>query len=128
MTTEEKVMRVFRISNFGVFNCDNPSLYPKGVSCVATLENDKNSKLFCYEVYLCDKRKNGLFTYSRNPVTNFSFNPDSKNILWTVDSGVLYYLKPEQFTDIKNGTQSIQMNRVEQKFKTVDEMKAFFNL
>jgi len=128
MTTEEKTMRVFKISSFGVYNSDCPNSYPKGVSCVATLENDKHSKLMCYDVYLVDKQKNGLFTYYKNPITTFSFNPKSNNILWTVESGVLYYLLPEQFIDLKNGTQSISMKRVEQKFETVDEMKKFFNL
>lgn len=128
MSSEEKVLRVFRISSFGVFNCDNPSVYPKGVSCVATLTNDKNVKLMCYDVYLVDKKKNGLFNYYKNPVTSFSFDPNSGNLLWTVENGVLYYLKPEQFTNIKNGEQTIRMNKVEQKFDSVDEMKEFFNL
>lgn len=128
ISTEEKVMRIFRISSFGVYNCDNPSVYPKGVMCNATLANERNTKLMCYEVYLVDKHKNGLFTYSKNPVTSFSFDPNSTNILWTVENGVLFYLKPEQFGELKSGTRTINMNRVEQQFKTVDEMKTFFNL
>jgi hypothetical protein len=128
MTTQEKVMRVFQINSMGVYNCDNPSVYPQGVSCVATLANDKKTKLLCYDVYLVDRQKNGLFTYYKNPVTTFSFNPKSTNILWTVDNGVLYYLKPEQFLDIKNGTQTISMNKVEKKFESVEEMKEFFKL
>jgi hypothetical protein len=128
MTTEEKIRRVFQISSLGVFNCDNPSVYPKGASCVATLTNDKKAKLLCYDIYLVDKQKNGLFTFYKNPVTTFSFNPKSTNMLWTVENGVLYYLKPEQFIDLKNGTENIQMSRVEQKFESVDEMKKFFNL
>lgn len=128
MSTEEKAIRVFRVSSFGVFNCDNPSAYPSGVSCVATLANDKKTKLMCYDVYLVDKKRNALFTFYKNPVTNLSFNPNSSNILWTVENGVLYCLKPEQFTNIKAGTHSIQMNRVEQKFESVDDMRKFFNL
>lgn len=128
MATEEKVMRIFRISSFGVYNSDNPSAYPKGVMCNATLTNEKNTKLMCYEIYLVDRHKNGLFTYNRNPVTTFSFDPNSTNILWTVENGVLYYLKPEQFNELKSGSPLISMNRVDQQFKTVDEMKAFFNL
>jgi len=128
MATEEKVMRIFRISSFGVYNSDCPSAYPRGVACNATLTNERSSKLMCYEVFLVDRHRNCLFTYQKNPVTSFSFDPNSTNILWTVENGVLYYLKPEQFEALKGGTQNITMTRVEQQFKTVDDMKAFFNL
>lgn len=128
MGTEEKVMRVFSVSNFGVYNCDNPSVYPKGVLCHATLANDKEIKLLCYNVYLVDKRKNGLFTFYKNPLNSFSFDPNSKNILWTVENGVLYYLKSESFADIKNGARTIKLNRLEQKFEKAEDMKTFFGI
>ena len=129
MNTEEKVKRMFAINSFGVFNCDNPSVYPQGVKCSAVAKADKNRDLKCYEIYLVDKKKNGLFTYSRNPISSFSFDPQSKNMLWAVEDGVLYWLKPEQFNDIKSsdGQCGLIMNRVEQKFTSVDELKAYFN-
>lgn len=129
MSAQEKVHRAFAISGFGVYNCDNPSLYPTGVSCTARLNNEKDIKLMCYDVFLVDNEKNALFSYTKNPVVKFSFNPESKNLLWTVENGVLYWLKPEQFREI-NGTVDIsdlRMNKVEQTFKNADEMKAFFN-
>jgi len=128
MSTEEKVSRVFTISKFGVYNCDNPSVYPRGVMCSASLLNENEKSLRCYNIYLVDKKKNGLFTYYKNPVATFSFDPKSENILWTVENGVLYYLKPEQFVGIQPGNHSVKMNRMEKKFQTVDEMKAFFNI
>jgi hypothetical protein len=128
MDTEEKVMRVFRVSSFGVFNCDNPSVYPKGVLCNAVMANEKDAKLMCYNIYLVDKKKNGLFTYYRNPVNTFSFDPASENILWTVENGVLYYLEPDNFKDIKSGNHTINLTRMDKKFETVDEMKTFFNI
>ncbi len=92
------------------------------------MTNDKNVKLMCYNIYLVDKAKNGLFTYYKNPVTNFTFNPNSTNMLWTVENGVLYWLKPEQFNTMKgnSGTNTIQMNRVDQKFASVEDIKTFF--
>ncbi|MBL0328747.1 MAG: hypothetical protein IPP64_04855 [Bacteroidetes bacterium] len=127
METTQKVMRSFTVSSFGVFNCDNPSAYPTGVLCTATIKNDLKKDLMCYDVYLVDKEKNGLFTYYKNPVTRFSFNPKSKNMLWTVENGILYWLKPEQFNSINGGTKEFVMNKVDQKFETVEEMKAYFN-
>ena len=132
MSTEEKVKRTFAINSFGVYNCDNPVAFPKGVMCSAFLTNALNTKLQCYDVYLVDKAKNALFGYTRNPIRNFSFNPASTNILWTVENGILYWLKPEQFKEIQNsdgeGLESFKMNKVDQKFKSTEEMKAFFSL
>ena len=128
MTTEEKVMRIFSISKFGVYNCDNPSAYPQGVSCQAKLANSNGAPLMCYNVYLVDKARNALFTYYRNPLAAFSFNPASSNILWTVDEGRLYYLSPDQFSGIKSGEQTFRLQAVDKELKTVDELRAFFNL
>ena len=129
MSTEEKVSRMFAINSFGVFNCDNPSVYPQGVKCSVVIKGGKDRNLKCYDVYLVDKQKNALFTFSKNPIATFSFNPQSVNMLWTVEDGVLYWLKPEQFENIKGtgGTCNIVMNRVNQKFTTVDELKTYFN-
>ncbi len=129
METEQKVKRMFAINSFGVYNCDNPVAYPTGITCIANLLNEKKEKVICYDVFLVDKAKNALFSYAKNPITKFSFNPQSSNLLWTVDNGVLFWLKPEQFSDIKvsEGMSNLQMNRVDQKFKTVEELKTFFN-
>ncbi|MES2592031.1 MAG: hypothetical protein V4608_09110 [Bacteroidota bacterium] len=129
MDTQEKVYRMFAVNSFGVYNSDKPSLYPSGVSCTAKLNNANNAGLMCYGVFLVDREKNGLFSYNKNPVVKFSFNPQSTNLLWTVENGTLYWLKPEQFKEIKNTTElcNITMNKVDQKFKSVEEIKTFFN-
>ena len=130
MSTVEKVQRMFAVNSFGVYNCDKPSVYPKGVTCSINLTNDKDVKLMCYDVFLVDRSKNGLFSYTKNPITTFSFDPKATNLLWTVDNGVLYWLKPEQFNNLKSiaGISNLKMNRVDQKFKSADEIKVFFNL
>lgn len=129
METTQKVVRMFAVNSFGVYNCDSPNSYPKGILCTANIKNDLNKNLICYDVYLVDKEKNGLFTYYRNPITSFSFNPKSKNMLWTVEHGVLYWLKPEQFNSItaSSGAKDLLLNKVDQKFENVEEMKAYFN-
>ena len=126
MDTQEKVKRMFAINSFGVFNSDCGKNYPQGVLCTANLTKDKNVKLMCYDIYLVDKARNSLFTYYKNPIVQFSFNPQSTNILWAVEDGVLYWLKPEQFKDIKSsdGMANLKMIRVDQKFSTVEEVKA----
>jgi hypothetical protein len=128
-STQEKVFRVFTVSSFGVFNSDNPSLYPQGARCTVTLKSEQNKSLKCYDVYLVDKKRNALFAYYKNPVMSFTYNPESKNMLWTVEDGVLYWFKPEQFNSIavSNGSKNLIMNRVDQKFTTADELKTYFN-
>ncbi len=129
MDTQEKVSRLFAINKFGVYNSDCPKNYPQGAMCTATLINNKKATLQCYNVYLVDKEKNGIFTYYKNPVTQFSYNPASKNMIWTVEDGVLFWFKPEQFKDLKSGEMmtSLKMTRVEQKFANVDDFKTYFN-
>lgn len=130
LETQQKVFRAFTVSNFGVYNCDNPMKYPSGASFTANLITEKNKKLDVYDVYLVDKAINGMFSFYKNPVTKFTYNPGANNILWTVESGVLYYLQPEDFKNMKQGSGmvDITMKRVEQKFQNIDEMKAFFNI
>lgn len=130
MDNQEKVQRMFAVNGFGIYNCDRPLAYPKGITCKVKLNGENDKRINCYGVYLVDKSKNGIFTFEKNPVVNFSFNPASQNILWTVESGILYWLKPEQFSGIEQNVpvNAIKMNRVEQKFKNIDEMKSFFNI
>ncbi len=128
MATEEKVRRMFAVNSFGIFNCDRPSSYPKGAIATLDLVNEKSNKVDCYNVYLVDKEKNALFTYSKNPVVEFSYNPTSSNLLWTVDNGVLYWVKPDGFSAIaSSGTSQLTMNKVDQQFKNVEELKAYLN-
>lgn len=130
MGTEEKVKRLFAINSFGVYNCDNPIAYPTGVTTSAELLKENKKRVACYDIFLVDRQKNALFSYAKNPISKFSFNPESSNLLWTVENGVLYWLKPEQFSTIKSseGMSKLKMNRVEQRFGNVEEMKTFFNL
>lgn len=129
MNTEEQVMRVFAINHFGVYNCDNPRAYPTGQKCVVNFTNDKKAKLMVYNVYLVEKGSNSLFTYNHNPVTDFSFNPASANIIWTVDNGEMYYYLPADFKKItaQDAMQELPLHKAP-KFNDLDEMKTFFAL
>ena len=129
MEVQDKVSRLFSIASFGIYNSDCPKSYPQGVLCTATLIDKKNVPLDCYNIYLVDKARTALFTYYKNPVEKFTFNPKSTNMLWTVVNGELYWLKPEEFKDIKeNGkVMNLVLDKVEEKFTTVEDLKAFFH-
>ncbi len=130
MDNQEKAIRMFTVSGFGIYNLDCAKSYPQGALSNAKLVNEKNVPLLCYEIYLVDKARNGLFTYYKNPVSAFSYNPESTNILWTVENGVMYWLKPEQFNEMKStsGEMVVKMNRVGEKFTSVEGLKDYFKL
>ncbi|MDQ3046130.1 MAG: hypothetical protein M3R27_01180 [Bacteroidota bacterium] len=129
LSTEGKLLRVFSVNNFGYFNADCPLVRPGGVDCIANLTGSGGHVLHVYGVYHVDKLRNALFTYTRNPLTTFSFNPKVNNLLWTVESGILYYMEQDGFESIKDGeTQILKMKKLEQQFSTAEEMKAFFKL
>jgi hypothetical protein len=129
LNAQEKIIRTFAINSFGVYNCDRAMPYPTGVSCVSQLTVD-GKQLLCYDVFLVEGSINALFNFYKNPVLNFSYNPQSKNILWTVENGTLYWLKPEQFNDIKieNKKAVLPMNKINATFKSAEEIKAFFKI
>jgi len=130
MNSEEKIYRTFSVNNFGVYNCDNPMKYPKGTITNAELLNDKNKKIFCYNVYLVDKKINGMYTYYKNPVTQFTYNPASENIVWTIENGLLYYLKPEDFKNFssKDGLQQMKMKQAPLELDSAEKIKEFFEI
>src|ERR1051325_6990922 len=85
MKTGDKVFRVFSINSFGVFNCDSPQNYPKGASVSASFVDNSGKQLSTsYAVYLVDRQRNALFTYSGNPCNDFKYDPSSKSVIWTV--------------------------------------------
>jgi hypothetical protein len=130
MTTEEKIQRVFAINSFGIYNCDNPIAYPQGVACIASLQDENENELLCYGIYLVDSEKNALFNYYKNPVTKFTYNPNSKNILWTVNNGEMYWCDSANFASLKpvNGEMKITMQKVNQKFTSPAELKSFLKI
>lgn len=123
-----KVKRTFAINSFGIYNCDKPASYPKGVSCMPTLNKANSTKLMSYDIYLVDKKNNALYNFNKNPLRDFSFNPKSENLLWAIENGKLYWLKPSAFANIKEETKEIELQKIEQKLNSVSEIKAFFNI
>lgn len=127
---ENMVFRTFTVSHFGVYNCDNPLAYPKGAMCNALLKDENGKQLRVYDIYFIDKKIRGIFTYYKNPVYKLSYNPTANNIIWTVQNGTLYYLLPEDFKVMATGPKDaeIKLKRVNETFKSVEELKTFFNI
>jgi hypothetical protein len=79
------ITRLFEIKKFGVYNSDCPQNLPQGglfsLQLVDSADIEKKTLTFT-KAFLAEKNKNALYAYYN--LKNFSYNPGSKNLLWTV--------------------------------------------
>ncbi|HEU4718602.1 MAG TPA: hypothetical protein VFU15_12245 [Bacteroidia bacterium] len=126
-----EVMRMFTISQFGMYNCDVPEMLPQGAR-VDLSANDANGNLMSgfYTMYHVDREKFSLYSYhNMNPLAGFSFNPKSSNLVWAVKDGALYYADNDQFASMKHsGKTAVEMKPVGRDFASADDMKKFFGI
>jgi hypothetical protein len=87
VTPEYYVMRQFAIDGFGMWNCDQPQGFPKGAVVAARFVDQDGNSLAPEKVFLVDKARNTVYTYYRNNLDKFSFNPSSKNMVWAIFPG-----------------------------------------
>jgi hypothetical protein len=129
-TVSSQTLRVFQVASFGVYNCDSPMSYPNGGVVNALFTDEQGKQLTCNSnVYLVEKGRDALFTYYKNPEAAFRFNPGAKNLIWTVSDGKLFTLMPDQFAGMPvSGDKDIVLKKVEQEFKTADEMRRYFGI
>lgn len=129
-SVSSQTLRIFQVASFGVYNCDSPMSYPNGGVVNALFTDEQGKQLTCHSnVYLVEKGRDALFTYYKNPETTFRFNPGAKNLIWTVSNGKLFSLMPDQFAGMPvSGDKDIVLKKVEQEFKTPDEMRRYFGI
>lgn len=98
--TEQVMYRSFQINELGIFNSDCPLNLPSGQNLMASYYDENNQKLDVRRVYLLDKKRNGVFTYSRPG--NIQFNPSSENFLIGITaSREIVVFKKGEFSKIK---------------------------
>jgi hypothetical protein len=96
MTTQAIVIRVFNISNFGIFNSDCPNSLPKGASIQPTyLVNDKG--IIPSTIYLICHNKNLVYNLQYGTL---NFNPKDAYSLCLISNGKMYFCNKEQFSSI----------------------------
>jgi hypothetical protein len=123
-----KVLRTFSVSGFGIYNCDQPSAYPKG-SIVKLLVRDEKFGNSFRQFYHMDKSLNALFTYSGTDKFQLHFNPASYNLLWTSLDGKLYILSNEAIQHLKDVHEApLELTEVKEKFKDVAALKRFMGI
>lgn len=125
--TVSEVYRVFRVDNFGVWNCDSPNAYPRGNTVAANFADAEGKPVDIQVVQLVDHMKNGIFIYYAGGYSRFSYNPASKNMIWAVTpDNKLAIVRNEEFANIpKNGTHTFRMTVADKEFKTPEEIRAY---
>lgn len=126
-----QVMRVFTISNFGIYNCDHPESFPQGASVDVSLWDENGNQIDepSY-LHMADRNRAALFGFPNTPLATVRYNPESSNLLWMVrKDGSLAFADDDQFKQLpKSGKGQITLKTVNQKFKTPEEMKTFFRI
>ncbi|MFL5729401.1 MAG: hypothetical protein ACJ75J_07925 [Cytophagaceae bacterium] len=123
-----EVIRVFSISNFGIYNSDCPVQY-KDQATVAAIFKAGNDRFFG-DIFHIEKSRNTLvkiYNYdSESPVVNY--NKSGRNILFTViDKETLALFDENDFASMSKDVKkySFLMKKSDKKFNTPEDVRAF---
>jgi hypothetical protein len=107
----QKVVRVFQISNFGIYNSDCPNTLPSGeVLHPIYLVNVNTPLLNVRNTYLICKDKN--LVYNINSKEPLRFNPNEKYSLCIIANGKTYLCNDEMFSKNTSNKQN-KINLIE---------------
>jgi hypothetical protein len=126
---EKEMIRSFSLSNFGIYNCDCPIDLPGGAQISIRVTDENGKDLGSKELYLVDKKVNGLFKFSAKAYTDFRFDPAAPNVAWTVIGNKIYILKESEFSKLHTqGQEVLHMTAINRDFKDADEIRAFMGI
>ena len=129
------IVRTFTVSSFGIWNSDCPHKMPKGHQLLATFTDkaEPDSVLYMSKIYLVEKGKNALYTIYNTRFPEFSWNPESENLIWGMDKGTLVVYHYEDFQRLESSwvdvdSLAFRLTRVPQKFNNMMEVKQFMQI
>lgn len=128
--TENKFVRAFTISNFGIYNSDNPHQMPTGMTLSVAFQDEQGNPIKMNEVFLVEKDRNAVYEYLSESFGNFTFNPNQTNAIWgvTKDNKILF-VTPEAFLNLTNNTQHTFTARlIDPKFKTAKDVRELLEI
>jgi hypothetical protein len=133
ISNQEIITRQFSIKHFGIFNSDCPQSLPQGELFALKLVDSADIELDFDKVYLVEKNKNALYTYYKNNVGKFSYNPRSQNLLWTVTTdnklAVFSYKKFKALEiNSKGESKTLLMKVVNVNFKNEAQLRKYLEL
>jgi hypothetical protein len=122
------VIRIFSISNFGIYNSDAPVQYRDRVVIAANFTSGKDT--FYGDIFHIDKSRNTLlkiYNYQGNNA-KVSYSASSRNVLFAVlDGKTIVRFDEKDFGSIPNGVSKYNfiLREAKQKFNTPAEVKKF---
>lgn len=119
----QKVVRVFQISNFGIYNSDCPNTLPSGeVLHPIYLVNVNTPLLNVSNTYLICKDKN--LVYNINSKEPLRFNPNEKYSLCIIANGKTYLCNDETFSkNTSNKQNKINLIELNSDIDNVHDLK-----
>lgn len=125
-----EIDRVFRINQFGYWNCDQRVL-ARAKSVFANFINEKGEKLYLNNVSLVYKKYNSVFVF--NDFGKLKIIPTSKTMMWSVVNDKLAYMTYADFdnySNIYNSTKAVDftLRVTEEAIKTREELETLLNM
>lgn len=132
LTQTNLIYRTFTINGFGIYNCDRPQVYPSGSNCnVQYADGQSKELLHTTTVYLVEKGRNAVFTFSGDEGHKLKFNPAKENLIWVIDAhGRNAIIKPGDFDLATKGNKEAVLNMevLNGQFKSAEEIKAYLQI
>src|SRR6185436_13717605 len=122
------VYRSFSINSFGYWNCDRPYEAPTVNTVVASFTYGDGKKLELNAVYLTEKNRNLIYTYSGPDYSSFRYDPNSASMIWAVTADYrVAVFSYDDFTAMGNprGNYTFKMRVSDKNFTSEEEVKIF---
>lgn len=98
MGNQMKVMRLFQVSNFGIYNSDCPKILPDKEIIVTYALNETDLPITPMIVYVVEHGgRNIVYTYDSKSFYNLKYDVDRQYSLCVVAKGNMYLYTKEQF-------------------------------
>lgn len=98
MGNQMKVMRLFQVSNFGIYNSDCPKTLPDKEIIVTYALNETDLPITPMIVYVVEHGgRNIVYTYDNKSYYNLKYDVDRQYSLCVIAKGTIYLYTKEQF-------------------------------
>lgn len=126
-----KVQRTFRISGFGIYNCDAPWLndMPGSVQAQFTTTEGKNLKL--RELYLVKKSRNAIISIKPENKVKINYNPTAQIIIWGITSdNKLAIVDSKTLEALSSAPQeiSLKMQVINEPLQTAEDVRKYIRI
>ena len=133
MTKTQLVYRTFSVNNFGIYNCDNPGIWPSEVEVVASLTDENGVNLKLSNLNLVEKGINGVFPYqvANGECHHFKFDSRCNNILWAVTTDnklAIVDVNSFKAQQGRYGKVQFRFKVIDKNFKSSDEVKKYLEI